>query len=731
MSNPIRIPRVPERRHWMAALVLVAGLGLNASFAGAAHAADAPTRTLESVDVSRVSGDRVLVRLRLSGPAPQEPGSFTVREPARLAIDLPGTGLGHGNYYQTFDVGVLRAYAAVATEDRTRVVFDLSRMVPYSIRAEGNDVLVDIGSDQSVVTTPTAAPVAAPVAALRPAGVHAISKIDFRRGEGGEGRVIVDLDDPNAQVDVQQEGGRIIARFANTTAPDDLIKRLDVLDFATPVKYIDTRRDRGAIDVIVTPVNDSNFQQLSFQTDNQFVIALQPLTQQQQEARQREHPQYTGKKITLDFQKVDIRALLQIIADVAGVNMVVSDSVKGDIAIRLDDVPWDQALAIILQSKGLGQRHVGNVIFVAPLQELAARRKVELEAQRQTVDLAPLHSELMQVNYAKAADIAKLLKSDKNSFLGERGRVTVDERTNTLLVLDTLDKLSDIRNLIQRLDVPVRQVQIESRIVLANSNFDREIGTQFGITAIGGMGKNGLITTSGSNTATNQIVTSRLPGSSAPRDASLFGSISQLDRYNVNMVPNAANPGSLAVALLGSHFLVDLELQALQAEGMGEVVSSPRVITANAKEASIEQGVEIPYQESASSGATSVTFKKAVMSLTVTPQITPDGRIIMDLAVRRDNVGDIVPTGQGGSVPSIDTRRVTTQVLVNDGQTVVLGGIYEDTKNTTSTKVPLLGDIPLLGFLFQMKGITNNRTELLIFTTPKIINKALTLSTGD
>ncbi|HEX7381574.1 MAG TPA: type IV pilus secretin PilQ [Nevskiaceae bacterium] len=726
MSNPIRMLRSPGRRRWTAALVLVAGLGLNASFTGAVRAADSPVRTLESVDVSRVSGERVLVRLHLSGPAPQEPGSFTVREPARVAIDLPHTGLGHGNYYQTFDVGVLRAYAAVATEDRTRVVFDLSHMVPYSIRAEGDDVMVDLGSAEAVSTMPAAAPAAAPTVASRLAGVHTISKIDFRRGEGGEGRVIVDLDDPNTQVDVQQEGGKIVARFAHTTAPDDLIKRLDVLDFATPVKYIDTRRDRGGIDVIVTPVSDSNFQQLSFQTDNQFVIALQPLTQQQQEARQREHPQYTGKKITLDFQKVDIRALLQIIADVAGVNMVVSDAVKGDIAIRLDDVPWDQALAIILQSKGLGQRHVGNVIFVAPLQELAERRKVELESQRQTVELAPLHSELMQVNYAKAADIAKLLKSDKNSFLGERGRVTVDERTNTLLVLDTLDKLADIRNLIQRLDVPVRQVQIESRIVLANSNFDRQIGTQFGITAIGSMGSNNLLTTSGSATAADAIA-----NAGGPRDSSRFASTGLLDRYNVNMVPNAATPGSLAVALLGKHFLVDLELQALQAEGMGEVVSSPRVITANAKEASIEQGVEIPYQESASSGATSVTFKKAVMSLTVTPQITPDGRIIMDLAVRRDNVGDIVPTGQGGSVPSIDTRRVTTQVLVNDGQTVVLGGIYEDTKNTNTSKVPLLGDLPLLGFLFKMQGITNNRTELLIFTTPKIINKALTLNPDD
>ncbi|MDN5872853.1 MAG: secretin and TonB N-terminal domain-containing protein, partial [Sinobacteraceae bacterium] len=493
----------------MAAALLLQGLWLLP--ARAADAASTVT-TLESIDVSTGAGRQVIVRLHLSAPLANPPKDFTIREPARVAIDLPGTALDVDKRYRKFDVGMLRAYAAVAAGGRTRVVLDLSRMVAYTVGVQGNDVLVTLGQSAAAPTatvgsstqdggTATAAPVA-----VR----HRIQRVDFRRGEEGSGRVIVDLSDSHTQVNVQKEGGKIVAHFSNTTAPASLLKRLDVLDFATPVKYIDTRRSGAGVDIIVTPVKSGNFQQVSFQTDDRFTLELEPLTQQEREKRQREHPRYTGKKITLDFQKVDVRSLLQIIADVAKVNMVVSDSVKGQIAIRLNDVPWDQALAIILRSKGLGQRQQGNVIFVAPLKELAARRKLELESQQQTTKLAPLHSELMQVNYAKASDIAQILKSGDNSILGSRGRVTVDPRTNTLLVLDTLAKLGDIRQLIERLDVPVRQVQIESRIVIANNNFDRQIGTRFGVTALHKLGSNGLITTSGNGSAASGMVGSYL-----------------------------------------------------------------------------------------------------------------------------------------------------------------------------------------------------------------------------
>lgn len=715
--------------------------------------ASAALNRLESIEVSPLNGDRAIIRLHLSTPLDTSPGSFTVRAPARLAVDIPGTVPALKKRYQRLDAGVLRAWAAVAAGGRTRVVFDLSHMVPYTIAQDGNDVLVRLGVN---APPPTTAPMTG--TAQTALAHHAIDRIDFRRGESGSGRVIVTLDDTSTPVDVKQEGGRIVARFRDTTVAGTLLKRLDVLDFATPVKYIDTRREGRDTVIVVTPVRDGSFEQMSFQTDNEFSLVLEPLTREQQVARDREHPRYTGQKISLDFQKIDVRALLQIVADVAQANMVVSDAVKGDIAIRLDDVPWDQALAIILQSKGLGQRRQGNVIFVAPLAEMDARRKAELESQKQVTDLAPLRSELMQINYAKAEDIARLLKDQNNSILSERGRVTVDPRTNTLLILDTADKLADIRSLIQQLDVPVRQVQIESRIVIANNNFDRQVGTQFGLTGLSKMGQHGLVTTSGTTQATNQLIGNYLNGGgtfpvnppglntgsqagggsgttggatgSGNTTSQNFSNINN-PRFNLNLPVTAANPASIGFAILGAKYLVDLELQALQAEGVGEVVSNPRIITANGKEASIEQGQEIPYQESASSGATSVQFKKAVLGLTVTPQITPDGRIIMDLAITSDAVGQNVPTGNGGFAPAIDTRRVTTQVLVNDGQTVVLGGIYQDTKQHSVSKVPLLGDIPILGALFRFSENQNNRAELLVFITPKIINQALTLGTPD
>lgn len=649
-------------------------------------------RSLQSIDASPLGGDHTLVRLHLSAPAPQ-PQTFTIDQPARLSIDLPDTTLAINPRFKKLDLGPVHAYAAVEAQGRTRVVLNLKHVVPYTIKTQGNDVLIDLaGSVAAAAASPT-------TAALR----YAIDGVDFRRGEEGQGRVVVSLSDPHVPVDVHQEGGKIIARFHHTRVPSKLLQQLDVLDFATPVKYIETRRVGDDAEIVVTPVSNGNFQQTSYQTGNKFALELQPLTQQQVEQRQREHPQYTGKKISLNFQSVDVRALLQIIADVAGVNMVVSDSVTGNIAIRLDDVPWDQALDIILRVKGLGQRRQGNVIFVAPLQELAQREKAELEANQQKTNLAPLHSEVIQVNYAKASDIAAILKSSGNSILSKRGRVTVDPRTNSLLVLETLDKLADIRALVTRLDVPVRQVLIESRIVIANNNFDSQIGVKFGVAA-----QNGQLST-GANVPAPSL------GSTTPSASG----------FNVNLPAAAANPGTLALALLGSKYQIGLELSALQAEGKGEVISTPRVITANAKQATIEQGVEIPYQESTSSGATSVSFKKAVLSLNVTPQITPDGRIIMDLEVRNDSVGAVVPTGNGGSVPSINTRKVNTQVLVDNGQTVVLGGIYQDTKMDTVNKVPLLGDIPFLGALFRFTEHTNNRTELLIFITPKIVNQAL------
>ncbi|MDI3260122.1 MAG: type IV pilus secretin PilQ [Sinobacteraceae bacterium] len=682
------------------------------------RAADGQTRTLTAIDFSSLEGGRVLMTLTLSAPAPQ-PTVFATDKPARLAVDLPQTQIALAQRYRKLAIGQVRGVAAVQAQGRTRVVVDLVAPVANTVAVQDDKVLVTLaGPGGSLPPAPGAGTpsVSAPVAS--------ITAIDFRRGDRGEGRVLVNLSDSRAAVDVQEQGGKVVARFKNTALPDRLAKRLDVLDFATPVKYIDALRDGPDTLVELTPVNGGDYDELAYQAGGQFVIELDPLSAEKLAQREREHPQFTGQRISLSFQSVDIRSLLQIIADVAGVNMVVSDSIQGQIAMRLQNVPWDQALDVILRVKGLGMRRQGNVMLVAPLEELAQREKVELEAEKQKVQLAPLHSELIQINYAKASELASLIRSKESSILSDRGSVTVDERTNSLLVLDTADKLADIRALIQRLDVPVRQVLIESRIVIAQDNFERDLGTRFGITQAGTSSNGNLFTTSGTSTSTNNTVTGYLNSGRTTIGIDPTPS----DRYNINLpapVATGSTPASIAFALLGKNVLVDLELQALQTEGQGEVISTPRVITANGKQAAIKQGVEIPYQQSTSSGATSVSFKDAVLSLNVTPQITPDGRIIMDLAVHDDSVGQNVSTGTGGSVPSINTREVDTQVLVDNGQTVVLGGVYQQTVNKNVSKVPLLGDLPLLGFLFRNTQLQNQKQELLIFITPKILTGEL------
>jgi type IV pilus assembly protein PilQ len=684
--------------------------------------AEAP-RTLQSVDVTTLDSDRVRLTLTLSEAAP-EPVVFTIDKPARLALDLPDTQLGMADRFGKINIGSVRGYAVAAAKDRTRLVVDLTQPVDNQVQVDGNKVILvlNAGTAAAAASAPAAAAPAAKASAPAASG-PTLGNIDFRRGENGEGRIIVTLSDPHIPVDVQEEGGKVVATFKSAALPDRLARRLDVLDFATPVKYIDAFRDGGNAKIVVTPISTGDFEQVAYQTGDAFTLELQPLTQAQIDAKKRAEPMYTGERISLSFQNVEVRALLQIIADVAGTNMVVSDSVQGTLAMRLQNVPWDQALDIILHTKGLGMRHEGNVMLVAPMEELAQRDKAEAEANKTQIQLAPLHSEIIQVNYAKAADIAALLKSGDNSILSDRGRVTVDERTNTLLVLETREKLSDVRSLIQRLDVPVRQVLIESRIVIAKDNVDSSIGAVLGLSGFNQAKNGNLFSTSGSAAGVGSMSSSYLSSGGTQVTA-------PTNDYNINLpaTPASGTAGKFATAILGKNFLVDLELSALQSEGTGEVISSPRVITANAKQASIKQGTEIPYQQATSSGATSVSFKDAVLELDVTPQITPDQRIIMDLTVHDDAVGATVPTGFGGSIPSIDTREVKTQVLVDNGQTVVLGGVYQRTVNDIVTKIPLLGDIPVLGFLFRNVSHQNDKTELLVFITPKLLNEGLRVS---
>jgi len=554
--------------------------------------------------------------------------------------------------------------------------------------------------------------------------VREIRSIDFRRGEGGVGRLIVQLSDPRTPINVSQQGLQIIIDFGGTSLPQKLTRRYDTQDFGTPVSGFDALRVNKDTRIVLTATGE--FQQLAYQSDNQYVVEVQPVTKAAAAADDKRV--YKGEKLSLNFQDIDTRAVLQLLADASGQNIVVSDSVKGSVTLRLQSVPWDQALDIVLRTKGLDKRQDGNVIIVAPSDELAAREKADLASRKDIQDLAPVRTEFLQVNYAKAADLAALLKgANGNSVLSTRGSVAVDERTNTLLLSDTSESIVGVRKLVATLDIPVKQVLIESRLVIVNDDFERDLGVRAGLTGTRGNGANGLFMTSGTAAATDTGLTSAISNLASNGTVYPVGvptGATAPSRYNVNL-PVSNPAGSLAFMLLGSDYIVDLELSAAQAEGRGEVVSSPRVITANQREATIEQGTEIPFQQSASSGATTISFKKAVLSLKVTPLITPDNRIILDLAVTKDSVGQVIVTSGGVNVPAIDTRTLTTRVMVGDGETVVLGGILETTRRDTDNKVPYLGDIPIFGHLFKNTIRVNNKNELLIFVTPKILREGV------
>jgi type IV pilus assembly protein PilQ len=669
---------------------------------------------LTDIDVKSLAGDALQVTLRTSGPAP-DPLAFTIDQPARLSVDLPGVGLALDNRRIDVNAGGVDTIVVAEAGGRTRVVFNLDSLVPYTAQAMGDSVVVNIGTQAAAAAAPAQAAAAAPSA-----GPRQVRGIDFRRSADGAGRVIVKLSDARVPANLRQEGNRVVVDFTGAVLPEELMKRYDVVDFATPVTTVDAVRTATGSRVVVAAAGD--FEQLAYQTDDTYVVEVKERPKQAMVTEAEKV--YTGERLTLNFQDIEVRAVLQLLADTSGQNIVVSDTVTGRVTLRLQNVPWDQALDIVLRTKGLDMRKKDNVILVAPQAEIAAREKAELEAHQDIQELAPLRTEFLQVNYAKASDIANLLKAGGGgSLLSERGSVSIDERTNTLLVRDTTEQLEQIRSMVATLDIPVRQVLIESRIVIVSDDFSRELGVRAGFTRVSD-DVSDLFAISGSAQATDSIVGSaldNLANTGQPYPVQVpFGNF---DRYNVNM-PVSNPAGRIALAILDfDDFLIDLEISAAQAEGKGEIVSSPRVITANQREAVIEQGVEVPYQESASSGATTTSFKKAVLSLKVTPQITPDDRVILDLEVNKDSVGELVPSATGGFVPSIDTRSISTQVLVNDGQTVVLGGILETDRREAERKVPFLGDIPGLGYLFKSKQRTNNRDELLIFVTPKILRE--------
>ena len=659
--------------------------------------------TLDDVSYSQLPGNRVQVQLLLSQPI-SDPLNFAIDNPARIAIDFPGVKVNLGQRTTNIGVGMARSVTAVEAAGRTRVVLNLIKLVPYDIKADGNSVLITLDSTgQSSDSAMTSDEL--PRATTAMAG-RSIENVDFRRGENGEGRIIVTLSDPSVVIDTKEEGGRIIVDFVGTDLPERLTQRLDVLDFATPVKSVATRQ-RGS-SVRMTIVAGGQYETLAYQSDDLYTLDVKPVTDEEREERKKREQTFTGERLSLNFQNIEVRAVLQLIADFTGLNLVASDTVGGNLTLRLKNVPWDQALDIILKTKGLAMRQTGNVILVAPSEEIAAREKLELESQKQIEELAPLRSEFIQVNYAKAGTLAGLLKAEGNSLMTERGNVSVDERTNTLLVRDTQDAINSIRALVGKLDVPIRQVLIESRIVVADDTFNRDLGVRFGISKAA-QGRDDTLFLGGG-----------LPGNTDFGGNVAFNTGDE-ENFIVDL-PIGGPAGALSLAVVDiPDFILQLELQALQAEGRGEILSNPRVITSNQKEAIIEQGTEIPFQEASSSGATSTSFKKAVLSLRVTPQITPDDRVIMDLAVNQDQVGQ-----EFGGIPSVNTRAINTQVLVDNGDTVVLGGIFEQTKREDSERVPFFGDLPYVGFLFKTTSVRDDKTELLIFVTPKILKEVLT-----
>ena len=681
---------------------------------------DALANQLQDISFSALPGNRVEIVLTTSEPVSQ-PASFTTDNPARIAIDLVNTTSSLEQKVTPVAIGLARSVTAIEAGDRTRVVINLLEQVSHEIRTEGNRLIVSIGAgsgagSMSATSTPTAS-VASSRNVPGRSGLS-LQNIDFRRGTQGEARVEIELSDPSVVVDMRQQGDRVVLDFMDSALPPQLARTLDVMDFATPVTTIETRPDGR--NVRMTIATSGEFEHLAYQANNTYTVEFRGLTKQEKEARRKEQQVYEGERLSLNFQDIEVRAVLQLLADFTGLNMVVSDTVDGRITLRLKNVPWDQAMDIILKTKGLSMRRNDNVVLVAPTEEIASREKLELESQQQILELAPLRSELIQVNYAKAADFAALLKSTDNKLISERGSVSIDERTNTLLVQDTAAKLSEIRALVSELDIPVRQVLIESRIVIANNDFARDLGVKLGFGARG--------TNSSGHTG---VVGGGLPGD---LDGSAIGSPGveiPAGTGNQGLLVNlpqtlAAGSGGAVNLLLGKvgSYLLRLELSAMQQEGKGEIVSSPRVITSDQNEATIKQGVQIPYQEATSSGATSVSFKDAVLELTVTPHITPDDRIIMDLLVKKDNP-DFTRAVLG--VPPVDTRELKTSVLVDNGETVVLGGVFERTKSKNVGRVPFFGDLPYVGWAFKQEQIQDENSELLIFLTPKILKDTLTL----
>ena len=657
---------------------------------------------LKTLDVAALPGDRVELKLTFDAPVPA-PRGYTTEQPARIALDLPGVTSQLATKTHDLGTGNARSVVVIETKDRTRVIINLTALAPYSSRVEGNKLFVVIGQGAAAAqaSQPSSAQGATRVAVPPPAPRpyvpvgKAVKNVDFQRGELGEGNVVIELTDASIAPDIQEQGGKIRVDFPKTQLPERLRVRLDVKDFATPVQFINASASGDKASISIEP--SGAFDYSAYQTENKLTISVRPLTHEDLDRRNAEKPVYTGEKLSLNFQDIDVRSVLQLIADFTSLNLVASDTVQGGITLRLQNVPWDEALDLVLKTKGLDKRKIGNVLLVAPADEIAARERQEMESLKQIAELAPLRRELLQVNYAKAADIAKLFQSvtSAEAKADERGSITVDDRTNNIIAYQTQDRLDELRRIVSQLDIPVRQVMIEARIVEATVGYDKALGVRWG-----GSSTNGNFTAGG---GTAQPTTLTGQSTSAPY---------------VDLGAAGATSG-IGISFLTDNTTLDLELSAMEKTGNGEIVSQPKVVTSDKETAKILKGTEIPYQESSSSGATSVSFKEASLSLEVTPQITPDNRIIMEVKVTKDEP-DYLNMVNG--VPPIKKNEVNAKVLVSDGETIVIGGVFSNTQNKVVDKVPFLGDVPYVGRLFRRDVVSEKKSELLVFLTPRIMN---------
>lgn len=658
--------------------------------------------SLIALDTASLPGNRIELKLSFDEAAPS-PKSYTIDQPPRIALDFQGVSNQLGTKVKELGLGNARNAAIVEQEGKTRFIINLNSPTPYTTRIDGKSLFIVLGEQPR--TIPAAAPSSQPTASSRTpsilaAATRAITDIDFRRGEDGAGQVLITLSDTNITPKIDERGGKINVKFDKVQLPDALRARLDVQDFATPVKFIEATSN--GVGTTITIEATGHYEYLSFQADNLLTVGVRPLTPSELEKQKQDRSLYTGDKLSLNFQNIDVRSVLQIIADFTKLNLVASDTVQGNITLRLDNVPWDQALDLILKTKGLDKRQIGNVLLVAPADEIARREQQELETQRKLAELAPLRREVVQINYAKATDIAKLFRqavAGNQSELGaerdERGSIAVDERTNNIIAYQTQERLDELRRIVSQLDVPVRQVMIEARIVEATVGFDKSIGASW------------------SGSSTNH-------GNFALSGAVNGTTVNNSNSGNTFVDLGATTPTSgITIGFSANNTILDLELSAMEKTGNGEIVSQPKVMTADKETAKILKGSQVPYQQASSSGATSTSFKEAALSLEVTPQITPDNRIIMEVKVNKDEP-DYSNALNG--VPPINTNELNAKVLVNDGETVVIGGVFKNTQSKTVEKVPYLGDLPFIGRLFRRDTVQDSKEELLIFLTPRILN---------